>query len=218
MEAAEERPRDAGGLPLGKRIPLNSRKLTAPHLRQIAKAMDLPTERPADELRQQIEGSLASQEDREISTVQVIMKNQPLIETQLWLVDSQGVVLQTEPVQKTGGEGTVEYLQGQLAEELDAAKQEIGKLKQARVADQQMITELRGALESSKTPELAAEVSQLQKALQAEKQRAKEWWRWNCEHIAEQDMLISTKDDEIAELKHQLATRPITPSHPWFEI
>ena len=58
------------------------------------------------------------------------------------LVDSHKVALRTEPVRKTGGEGITEHLQGPLADELDAAKQEISKLQQARVADQQMITDL----------------------------------------------------------------------------
>jgi len=51
----------------------------------------------------------------------------------------------------------------------------------------------------------------LREALRVEKQRAKEQWKWNCDHIAEQGAIISTKD-EIAELKRQLTIRFHTPS------
>lgn len=64
--------------------------------------------------------------------------------------------------------------------------------------DQQMITDLRRALKSSKTTELADEVSWLQKAFQAE------------ELLAHCRIVNSTKDDEIVELKHHLATQPIS--------
>lgn len=62
--------------------------------------------------------------------------------------------------------------------------------------DQQIITDLRRVLKSSKTTELADEVSWLQKALQAE------------ELLAHYRIVNSTK--EIAELKHHLATQPIS--------
>ena len=213
MEGSEEGPRDPAVLPRGKRIPLNSRKLTVAHLKQIAKAMELPTVGSADELRQQIEGKLTSQEGCEVSTVQVIVQEKFLIETQLWLVDSGGVVLQTEPVRKTGKEDTAEQLRklnGQLAEELDVAREEIVELKRAQEGDQQTIADLRGELESG-GPTSSTEVSRLREALRVEKQRAKEQWKWNCDHIAEQDAIISTKDDEIAELKRQLTTRSHSP-------
>ena len=99
----------------------------------------------------------------------VIMKDQLLIETQLWLVNSQDIVLQTATVRKTSGEATTKHLKGQLAEELDAAKQEINKLKQAWVADQQMMTDLRRVLELSEATELIAKVIWFQKVLLAEK-------------------------------------------------
>ena len=46
----------------GKLLPLNSRRLTAAHLRHIAGAMGLPSTGSADEVRQLIEGKLGDQE------------------------------------------------------------------------------------------------------------------------------------------------------------
>ena len=49
----DERPQ--GGLPL----PLNSKRLTAGHLKRIAKALGLPTMAAGDEIRQMIDGKLS---------------------------------------------------------------------------------------------------------------------------------------------------------------
>ena len=95
MEGLEEGPRDPAVLPRGKRIPLNSRKLTVTHLKQIAKAMELPTVGSADELRQQIEVKLTSQEGCEVNTVQVIVQEKFQIETQLFSCDSMCAVVRT---------------------------------------------------------------------------------------------------------------------------
>ena len=42
----------------GKPLPLNSRRLTAPVLKQLAGALDLPSTAPLDDVRQMIEGKL----------------------------------------------------------------------------------------------------------------------------------------------------------------
>ena len=38
----------------------------------------------------------------------------------------------------------------------------------------------------------------------AEKAKAGQSWKTNCEHLAEQDAIITVKDEEIESLKHQL--------------
>jgi len=53
----------------GRVLPLNSKWLTAHHLRQISEALQLPTSGSADQVRQPIEGKLRSDLDREPSNV-----------------------------------------------------------------------------------------------------------------------------------------------------
>lgn len=62
---------EAVGLPHGRLYPLNSKRLTAAHLRQLAEALKLPTMGAVDEIRQMIEGKL--QETREANNVQVVI-------------------------------------------------------------------------------------------------------------------------------------------------
>lgn len=71
-------PRDPK-LPQGVRLPLNSKRLTAVHLRTIAKAMDLSTTGSADQVRQVIEGKLQTDEDRDISSTLVILTESTMI-------------------------------------------------------------------------------------------------------------------------------------------
>ena len=89
-DSGESRERVA--TPRGRRLPLNSRRLTAAYLRQLSEALGLSTTGSGEELRQQIEGSLAERED---PTIQVIVQETSQIETVLWLVDSDGPFLQT---------------------------------------------------------------------------------------------------------------------------
>ena len=55
------------------RMPLNSRRLTAGHLRRLAAALDVPTGASTDELRQVIDGKLA-EEGRETQNIQVVLE------------------------------------------------------------------------------------------------------------------------------------------------
>lgn len=87
--------RDAIDMPRGRRLPLNSRQLTAAYLRQLGEALDLPTTGSSEELRQQIEGKLSERED---PNVQVVIQETPQVETVLWLVSAEGPFLQTTPV------------------------------------------------------------------------------------------------------------------------
>ena len=52
MSEHEEDEAGSRAIPRGQYLPLNSKRLTAAHLRQIASALDLPTTGAADQLRQ----------------------------------------------------------------------------------------------------------------------------------------------------------------------
>ena len=60
MDRERDRTRVVSEMPRGKRVPLNSRRLTAVHLRQLAEALELPAVGSTDEIRQVIEGKLQS--------------------------------------------------------------------------------------------------------------------------------------------------------------
>ncbi len=83
--------------PRGRRLPLNSKRLTGAHLRQIGGALGLPTGRSGEETRQLIEGKLAERGD---TLVQVYLAEEPQVRTVMWLVDSGGPFMQTLPTYK----------------------------------------------------------------------------------------------------------------------
>ena len=73
------------GLPRGCLYPLNSKRLVAVHLKQLAETLRLPTTGAPDEIRQMIDGKL--QETREVGNVQVVVAEANLVETKLSLMD-----------------------------------------------------------------------------------------------------------------------------------
>ena len=81
---------DCSQTPRSRRVPLNSRQLTAAQLWQL----DLPTSDSADNVRQLIQRKLA---DRDAQNVQVTVDETPRMKTIVWLVDSEGPFLQTAP-------------------------------------------------------------------------------------------------------------------------
>ena len=89
-ESASDGERDVVSEPFsGRLLPLNSRRLTAVHLRHIAGAMELPSTGSADEVRQLIEGKL--QEEREVRNVQVVLEEASFRQFKLSLTDEEGV-------------------------------------------------------------------------------------------------------------------------------
>ena len=175
-------------LPEGKRIPFNSRRLPAAYLKQVGEALRLPTGGSREELRQLVEGKLATKRGVEVSSVQVVAHEAHQIATKLWLVDSEGVVLETTTTKEvdTPDEieqaGEAEELQ-RLREELAASAQETDRLREALAAQR-----------SKDTSAHTAQVAKLQEALAAEKKRAKEQWKWSCSQVSELDALVASKD------------------------
>ena len=134
------------------RFPLNSKRLTASHLKRIAAAMGLPTTASADidELRQMIEGEVQSR-GQEPRNVQVIVSGVGADST-LELCDAEGAFLeveQEEPLEYGSGsgddsrsgaeEGEGEQL-GTLRRELVGANQAVAALKVENEALKKMHT------------------------------------------------------------------------------
>ena len=87
---------DSSPVHLHLRYPLNSRRLTAWHLRALAQALGLPTTGSIDQLRQCIEGIV--QRDHDHQNVVVIIRESLKTEHVLVLADSEGEFLVSEPI------------------------------------------------------------------------------------------------------------------------
>ena len=69
-----------------------------------------------------------------------------------------------------------------------------------------MIAELQEVLHKNEVEAVQAceELSTLKQQLAAEKERARMSWKSNCEHLAEQNAIITVQKEELAMLKHQI--------------
>ena len=130
---------------VGKSLPLRSRRLTAVHLRRLAKALGVPVSATIEDLRLMIDGKLAEM-DKEPQNVQVVIADtvEGGVECQV-LQDETGVFLRTtdgdptdedrtrrEDESESGGTEkdvpvTVDTLQAELQE---------ARLKQTEMAEQ----------------------------------------------------------------------------------
>ena len=107
--------RERSEIPNGRVVPLNSRHLTAAHLKQVAEALELPTSGAADQLRQLIKGKLESK--RHVDGTNVIQEEQS-VESKLTLLYDSGVFLTTPTVvlSRRESESEMEALQEALTE------------------------------------------------------------------------------------------------------
>lgn len=221
-ESEGEGGRDGTGdedLPRGKLLPLNSRRLTAAHLKSIADSLGLPTTGSTDQIRQLIEGKL--QEEHEVSNVQVVVQETSTVSVQLSLVDEDGVFHSTTPYQKGAGESLGrDQLELKLAESVRKSEELETELLQNREQlkqDKETIAQLTEQLLAATTESSTEEIEVLRAELNKEKAKAKRMWKLNCEQAAEQENLLAEKDEEIAELKRKLTEhRSRSPSRSTF--
>ena len=158
-------------------MPLNSRRLTAPLLRQLAGGLGVPTTASRGDLYPMIEGKL-TEAGRDPLRTQVVLREVDR-GIHLSLQDETGVFSEFEPPQpedlpppdSSGGEG--------------------GEESEPEVPE--LVVELR------------AEVAQLKMELEVQKTRTKDTWKLSCEQLAEMDNELSEKDEEIGRLREELA-------------
>ena len=208
---SEGESRDTISVPRGRALPLNSKRLTAVHVRQLANALDLPTSGSVDQLWQLVEGKLMSESGREVCNVQVIVQETAKFESKLSLVDERGVFLETMPHTSTGEEASSE-LEVALEEatqqntELSAELESVRNLLEKEKEHTASLTE---RLETATTDHegSSSEVSKLKAELKAEKDRAKQLWRMSCEQVKEQDEEIERLNAKIKELEASAVRR-----------
>ena len=171
----------AGSLPSRRFLPLNSRKLTTPLLKQLAKGLGLSTTASLEENRQLIGGKLEEM-DREPKRTQAIVEKGT---AGMKVTEEDGVFMEVEPEEPVEGE---EEESGDEEEdsEPDELRQELKEATKANEALQQ-------------------EVIKLGQKLERERAKSKELWKMNCAQLSEFDSTPEKKDGEIAKLKRQLA-------------
>ena len=86
-------------------IPLNSKRLTAAHLKRLATALDIPTTAAGDEVRQMVEGKLGEQ-GREPRNVQVVLGAMP--RDSFSLRDAEGTFLTVDAEEEARAEDAPE--------------------------------------------------------------------------------------------------------------
>ena len=199
-------------LSCAKLLPLNSQRLTAVHLRQLARGLGLPTSGSVDQLRQVVEGKL--QEDHDPLNVQVRVEETADMSVKLSLIDEEGVFLETGPDHKsTEGETDASTMEEMLAEaERKNAElmTQLTALQDELAEEQEKSAQLQEELRSSAHAE---EVSKLKKDLQKERDKAKQAWGMSCRQAAEQEDLLALKDRQIRELKLKLAESRSSHTH-----
>ncbi len=184
-------------------LPLNSRRITTSYLQQIARAMELPTAAPADDLRQMIDGKLSGEMERSSQNVQVIITPEPVSGgAHLSLQDHEGVFLEIEP-ESSRAPGAQEP-----TEERDRLTEEEGE-EQPFEQLTTRVTELRRELEeaAAQNSSLVAEVSSLREEVERGKGRIREIWTMSCEQAVAYEEELSSKESEIAALRARLEAR-----------
>ena len=172
------------GFSLTRPVPLSSRKLTVPVIKAIATAMGLPDTGSKEETLLMIEGRLV-EEERGTPDVQVAMEApEDPQRVVLQLLDAEGTFLRIRLHR------AVEPGLGDIDDDADAEGHEEGD--DPTLEDENRL--------------LTEEVSSLRTKLQSVNGRMKDLWKANCSLAREFEEVVQCKDDEITELKRQLAT------------
>ena len=196
-------------------FPLNSRRLTVPYLKAIAKAVGLPTTGSADETRVMIDGKLEEM-GRDPRNVQVIVASNPRGRETLSLRDVDGEFVRVGAVEEqegvaTGG-GDREESESTTSEQ--SIPHSAGELDDLRERNATLSTS--NADLAAKVSSLNEEVKKVSDKLKREAERMSEMWRMNCAQVAGFDEAITAKDSEIARLKARIseleARRPTSPA------
>lgn len=201
-------------------FPLNSRRLTGPYLKAIARAIGLPSSGAPDETRVMIDGKLAEM-GRDPRNVQVIVTRDTHGRETLALRDVDGEfvdvgALEEEGVRTSddgGGEGeesdstTSERSSPHAVDALDNLREQNEALSASNVELEAQVSSLK------------EEVSEVRDNLKKETERVGEMWKMNCAQVAGFDEAITAKDNEIeclkariSELEASLGRRPLGPA------
>ena len=160
------------------RYPLNSKRLTAWHLRALAQALELPTTGSPDLLRQCIEAAV--DQDHEHQNVVVTVKESLKTECIVALADLDGEFLASEPVYRNAHRVRFEE-DAQSVGELHAIRQQLEEAHHQLEVAAAREEELQGTLEECEL-QATETCDSLRTQLATEKEKARSSWRTSCEH------------------------------------
>ena len=191
--------------PQGRTYPLNSKRIASGQLQALAKVLELPTGASNEETRQLLEGKLMELE-REPRNVQVVVRE----DKRIFLVYEEGIIVSTEHVSNdTQGHVSSEVLDHVNNEshrddvfELRSALCEAHS-KNESLTSQLFETEMTVTQLQAEVIELKAIVTKLEGELK-KGDKAKRFWRQQCEQLALHEASLEQKDAEIARLKEEV--------------
>lgn len=165
-----------GGSTRLRTVTLNSKRLTASRLKQLAGALGIPRAASSEDLRAMIEGKLTD-DGRDPLRIQVVLRT---VErgVHMTLQDEMGVFMEIEP--PTVDAHPPDGLPGQESDETDSE-------------------------EPTAVRELREEVGRLTVELETQKARVRELWKLNCDQLAEMDSSLLQKEEEIGSLRAEVA-------------
>ena len=137
--------------PEGRTLPLNSRRLDAWHLQQLAVLLELPTSASIEDTRQMIDGKLI-EKGKQPQNVQVIIKKTACTEIIIHLTDSEGVLTQSNPTIRRRGISPASEI-----EQLHEARKQLEEVSQSLQDTQQTVQALEEELATATHRAEAAE-------------------------------------------------------------
>ena len=157
---------------------LSPKRITAHHLQQISEALQLPASGSADQMCQLIEGKFRSDQDRDPTNVQVVIKECSLMKVTLALIDEDAQFLVMPPQIRPGDEEREAVL-----EKNAALKDALSQARTGLDQEQETVANLQAELAKSKEREhgdIAAEVEGLKLQLEEQRNKNKQIWRLQC--------------------------------------
>ena len=138
-------------------LPLNSKRLLAAHVRQLARTLELPTTVSANEIRQMIDGKLTEM-GREPPNVQVVVQRElgETLRAWLYLQDKGGVFMESELAPEPHSHGNTEesdeelFDQGEELEEVEASKRALKRATEENATLAAEVSELKGDCRSKR--------------------------------------------------------------------
>ena len=176
-------------------LPLSSRRLTSPNLKDLAQSMGIPIAASVDDLRLMIDGKLQEM-DKEQQNVEVVLEESAGSVQKMTLRDKGGVFLEVhcEPTQVDQGRSTPDSTGDEERSNVDDQDQE-KDLSQMLLECRMELETAREALsqEQLKSRDLEHELEAVKKKrqadsgeeLDAEKSKVRSTWRLHCEQLVQ---------------------------------
>ena len=193
-------------------IPLNARRLTKTMLRQIGKALGVPSSSSATcaELKLMVEGKL-TELGYDPLNVQVILSDE--INGAMFLVNDEGIIKCVKNVATNVSDVSLDDIRSALhvaTEELDQLCTLLeSKEDTIRVLEAELV-EAQETIEQLKATSHTEEVERLRADLGKEVLKSKRFWKLRCDQMLKHEEEMTAIDTEVVLLKARLLTLEVT--------